>query len=339
MATAAFAPVTGAVDNGKSYNVEKVLRSNIVYSEYYRQLCKITDFMVLVDEIYNEVTHVEPWMSGNARGPSTAFCVLYRLFTLRADGLDDAQIRHLLNHGDSPYIRALGFLYLRYVCPHKELEKYFEPHFGDLEEIAPTSDENEKTTVGQFARDLICDQYYFETIFPRIPEVTRRALVWKIKEAGFSEHPKGCGGVGGSRRGGAEAGARPRSVKAALAVAAGQRAPHVGASAERGRGIDPSSRGTARDARDAYGGDGRERQRRERERSRSRDGGYPRGGGGGGGGDRRVGDGDWRSRSGHRDANRYHPYDKRNDGGGGDRHRSRSRDREASARGSRPRYE
>jgi hypothetical protein len=121
MATAAFAPLTGAVDNGKSYNVEKVLRSNIVYSDYYRQLCKVTDFMTLVDEMYNEVTHVEPWMSGNARGPSTAFCILYRLFTLAPtrklgdDGddetqfLEDTQIKHLLDHGDSPYIRAIGF--------------------------------------------------------------------------------------------------------------------------------------------------------------------------------------------------------------------------------------
>ena len=148
MATAAFAPLTGAVDNGKSYNVERVLRSNIVYSDYYRQLCKVTDFMTLVDEMYNEVTHVEPWMSGNARGPSTAFCILYRLFTLAPsvaseDGesetqmLDDTQIAHLLNHGDSPYIRAIGFLYLRYVCPHKKLITHLEPYFADDERSPP----------------------------------------------------------------------------------------------------------------------------------------------------------------------------------------------------------
>ena len=182
MATAAFAPLTGAVDNGKSYNVERVLRSNIVYSDYYRQLCKVTDFMTLVDEMYNEVTHVEPWMSGNARGPSTAFCILYRLFTLAPsvaseDGehetqmLDDTQIAHLLNHGDSPYIRAIGFLYLRYVCPHKKLITHLEPYFADDERFAPTADPRKETTVGAFVRDLVLDQHYFETIFPRIPEV------------------------------------------------------------------------------------------------------------------------------------------------------------------------
>ena len=116
--SSAFAPLTGAVDNGKSYNLEKVLRSNIVYSDYYRELCKISDFYELVDEVYNEVDHVEPWMSGNARGPSTAFCLLYRLCVME---LDDDQISHLVRHRDSPYIRALGFLYVRYVVDHLSL--------------------------------------------------------------------------------------------------------------------------------------------------------------------------------------------------------------------------
>ena len=51
-----------------------------------------------------QVTHVEPWMSGNARGPSTAFCILHALFVLK---LDTRQMRTMLHHQDSPYIRAV----------------------------------------------------------------------------------------------------------------------------------------------------------------------------------------------------------------------------------------
>ena len=51
-----------------------------------------------------QVTHVEPWMSGNARGPSTAFCVLHRFFEMK---LTARQVRTLLQHEDSPYIRAV----------------------------------------------------------------------------------------------------------------------------------------------------------------------------------------------------------------------------------------
>jgi pre-mRNA-splicing factor 38B len=209
--------------------------------------------MTLVDEMYNEVTHVEPWMSGNARGPSTAFCILYRLFTLAPtrklgdDGddetqfLEDTQIKHLLDHGDSPYIRAIGFLYLRYVCPHKKLLEHLEPYLADDEKFAPTNDPRRETTMGAFVRDLILDQHYFETIFPRIPEVTRRTLVKAIEERGLNTQPAGLGGVGGASRRGDDGRAWPQSSKAALSVNVGQRAPHVKGAAERGRGIDPGA--------------------------------------------------------------------------------------------------
>jgi pre-mRNA-splicing factor 38B len=58
-----------------------------------------------VDEIYENVYHVEPWLSGNARGASTAFCLLHRLFTIPMETHD---IKALLDHHDSPYIRAVS---------------------------------------------------------------------------------------------------------------------------------------------------------------------------------------------------------------------------------------
>ncbi len=57
-------------------------------------------------------------MCGGVRGVgvggiiSSAFCILYRLFVVR---LTRKQVYGLLNHGDSPYIRGIGFLYVRYV--------------------------------------------------------------------------------------------------------------------------------------------------------------------------------------------------------------------------------
>lgn len=41
---------------------------------------------------------------------STAFCLLYKLFTLK---LTRKQVMGLITHTDSPYIRALGFMYIR----------------------------------------------------------------------------------------------------------------------------------------------------------------------------------------------------------------------------------
>lgn len=367
--SSAFAPLTGAVDNGKSYNLEKVLRSNIVYSDYYRELCKISDFYELVDEVYNEVDHVEPWMSGNARGPSTAFCLLYRLCVME---LDDDQISHLVRHRDSPYIRALGFLYVRYVVDHRSVPRWFEPHLADDEPIAPSPGGRE-ISLGAFVRDLALDQYYFETIFPRIPEVTRRALREKIVALGFPGEPAGCGGLGGSRRGESDGRQGPKSVKAALSVNLGQRAPHVQA-LERGRGLDPTSRGPGprdrdrsrdrdrrgsdRDRRGHHHHHHHRRDGRERDAYRSRGGGEhrrpedpsssrdARGGDGDGGrwdrdGDSR--DGDAYSRDAYsRDrggggGGGYHPYRRREDRGGEGRRRSRSASRDRERRRSRSR--
>ena len=360
--SSAFAPLTGAVDNGKSYNLEKVLRSNIVYSDYYRELCKISDFYELVDEVYNEVDHVEPWMSGNARGPSTAFCLLYRLCVME---LDDDQISHLVRHRDSPYIRALGFLYVRYVVDHRSVPRWFEPHLADDEPIAPSPGGRE-ISLGAFVRDLALDQYYFETIFPRIPEVTRRALREKIVALGFPGEPAGCGGLGGSRRGESDGRQGPKSVKAALSVNLGQRAPHVQA-LERGRGLDPTSRGPgprdrdrSRD-RDRRGSDRdrrghhhhHRRDGRERDAYRSRGGGDHRrpedpsssrdARGGDGDGGRWDRDGDAYSRDAYsRDrggggGGGYHPYRRREDRGGEGRRRSRSASRDRERRRSRSR--
>lgn len=50
---------------------------------------------------------MEPWLAGNARGPSTAFCLLYRLCDLKPT---EEEVRATINHEDSVYIRAVSVL-------------------------------------------------------------------------------------------------------------------------------------------------------------------------------------------------------------------------------------
>lgn len=84
--------------------LEKVLSVNIVSSDYFRDLLRLKTYHEVIDEIYVTITHVEPWMTGNCRGPSTAFCLLYKFFLMK---LTVKQMHGLLNHPDSPYIRAV----------------------------------------------------------------------------------------------------------------------------------------------------------------------------------------------------------------------------------------
>ncbi|CAB4042318.1 pre-mRNA-splicing factor 38B-like, partial [Paramuricea clavata] len=94
------------------------------------------------------VDHLEPWergsrktsgqvgMCGGVRGVgaggiiSTAFCLLYKLFTLR---LTRKQVNGLINHTDSPYIRGLGFMYIRFSQPPADLWDWYEPFLEDEE--------------------------------------------------------------------------------------------------------------------------------------------------------------------------------------------------------------
>ncbi|KAF8010242.1 hypothetical protein BT93_J1008 [Corymbia citriodora subsp. variegata] len=68
----------------------------------------------------NQVDHAEPWMTENCCGPSTAFCLLYRFFTME---LTVKPMHGLLKHPDS-----IGFLYLRYATDPKTLWSWCEPY-------------------------------------------------------------------------------------------------------------------------------------------------------------------------------------------------------------------
>jgi pre-mRNA-splicing factor 38B len=88
-----------------SFNLETVLKQNILNSDYFRNDCmKLASWSQLVDVVYEEVDYMEPWMGGNLRGPSTAFCLLYRLFQLKPT---EEEVEATIVHEDSPYIRAV----------------------------------------------------------------------------------------------------------------------------------------------------------------------------------------------------------------------------------------
>ena len=75
-------------------------------------------------------------MCGGVRGVggggivSTCFCLLYKMYTLK---LSKKQVLGLMNHGDSPYIRAIGFMYVRYTQDPKDLYSWFSEYLDDEE--------------------------------------------------------------------------------------------------------------------------------------------------------------------------------------------------------------
>ncbi len=75
-----------------------------------------------------------------------AWIMLLKLLTLR---LSEEQVTILLNHGDSPYLRAMGALYVRYCCEPTQLWRWLGAYADDLEDFAPSRDPEARMTFQQ----------------------------------------------------------------------------------------------------------------------------------------------------------------------------------------------
>jgi len=55
---------------------------------------------------------------------------MYKLYTLK---VTKKQVYALIEHADSPYIRGVGFMFLRYTLPPQLMWDWFEPYLDDEE--------------------------------------------------------------------------------------------------------------------------------------------------------------------------------------------------------------
>eukprot|EP00058_Branchiostoma_floridae_P003344 XP_002588832.1 hypothetical protein BRAFLDRAFT_129046 [Branchiostoma floridae] len=182
--------------NDKTMNLNSLILTNIQSSPYFKNdLFQLKTYHEVIDEIYYKVQHLEPWekgsrntggqtgMCGGVRGVgaggivSTAYCLLYKLFTLK---LTRKQVNGLLQHGDSPYIRGLGFMYIRYTQPPADLWEWYEPYIDDDEELDVKAGTGCMMTVGEMLRSFLGKIEWFSTLFPRIPVPIQKDLEGKL---------------------------------------------------------------------------------------------------------------------------------------------------------------
>ncbi|XP_055946749.1 pre-mRNA-splicing factor 38B-like [Argiope bruennichi] len=184
--------------NEKTMNLNNLILTNILSSHYFKvNLYQLKTYHEVIDEIYYKVNHLEPWekgsrktagqtgMCGGVRGVgaggivSTAFCILYKLFTLK---LTRKQVVGLINHNDSPYIRALGFMYIRYTQPPADLWDWYEPYLEDEEDVDVKAGGGQIMTIGEMLRHFLSKLEWFSTLFPRIPVPIQKDLETKLSD-------------------------------------------------------------------------------------------------------------------------------------------------------------
>ncbi|ELT91290.1 hypothetical protein CAPTEDRAFT_220262 [Capitella teleta] len=178
--------------NEKSMNLNHMILSNIQASPYFKvNLYDLKTYHEVIDEIFYKVNHLEPWekgsrktagqtgMCGGVRGVgaggivSSAYCLLYKLFTLR---LTRKQLVGLLQHTDSPYIRGLGFMYIRYTQPPGEIWDWYVDYLEDEEEIDVRAGGGHVITIGEMCRLFMTKLEWYSTLFPRVPVPIQKSI-------------------------------------------------------------------------------------------------------------------------------------------------------------------
>ncbi|CAG8594847.1 8591_t:CDS:2 [Paraglomus brasilianum] len=170
--------------NEVTMNMNNILYQNIQASPYFKQLYEKKTYHEVIDEIYNHVESLGKFFSHKDlevfATKNLLLLVVDVLWTLR---LSVKQVKGLIDHTDSPHIRALGFLYLRYVCKPADLWEWFEPYLDDEEEIQIQGGSRPVIiTMGKVARQLLLENKWLGTILPRIPVPIAREIEQKIKE-------------------------------------------------------------------------------------------------------------------------------------------------------------
>ena len=83
----------------------------------------------------------------------------------------------MLDHVDSPYIRCVGFLFLRYVAPPSDLWGWYQPYLYDEEPVKIRANPSaSESTVGEFVRGLLTELEYYGTRLPRLPVALEREV-------------------------------------------------------------------------------------------------------------------------------------------------------------------
>ncbi|CAH1785418.1 unnamed protein product [Owenia fusiformis] len=184
--------------NEKTMNMNTMILTNIQSSPYFKvNLFELKTYHEVVDEIYYKVSHMEPWekgsrktsgqtgMCGGVRGVgaggivSSAYCLLYKLYTLK---LTRKQLTGLINHSDSPYIRGIGFMFIRYTQPPADLWSWYEEYLDDEEEIDVKAGGGHSMTIGEMLRQWLTKLEWYSTLFPRLPVPVQKNIMAELSQ-------------------------------------------------------------------------------------------------------------------------------------------------------------
>ena len=142
--------------------------------------------------------------------PTSTWMYLVKLMTLRPTR---RQIKDMLNHVDSPYIRIVAVFFVRYTQPPQDMLHWLGPLLHDDEPLKKQKLDKHDTTVSAIVAQVLTSHQYEDTYFPRLPPKVMKEIQAHIQETGVmvartAQRSRASRGGGGGRAAAARDGKR-----------------------------------------------------------------------------------------------------------------------------------
>lgn len=147
------------------YLVEKIIRSRIYDSKYWKEQCFALTAELLVDKAM-ELRFIGGVFGGNIR-PTPFLCLILKMLQIQPE--KDIVVEFIKNE-EFKYVRALGAFYLRLTGTSIDCYKYLEPLYNDNRKLRRQnrSAQFEIVHIDEFIDELLRSDRVCDIILPRI---------------------------------------------------------------------------------------------------------------------------------------------------------------------------
>ncbi|CAF1111616.1 unnamed protein product [Didymodactylos carnosus] len=147
------------------YLIEKIIRTRIYDSQYWKETCFALSAELLVDKAV-ELKFIGGVYGGNIK-PSAFICLVLKMLQIQPER--DIIIEFIKNE-EFKYVRALGAFYMRLVGTSVECYKYLEPLYNDYRKMKRMnrSGKYELVHVDEFIDELLREERVLDVQLPRL---------------------------------------------------------------------------------------------------------------------------------------------------------------------------
>lgn len=147
------------------YLVEKIIRSRIYDSKFWKEQCFALTAELLVDKAM-EIRYLGGVFGGNIK-PTPFICLILKMLQIQPE--KDIVVEFIKNE-EFKYVRALGAFYLRLTGSAIDCYKYLEPLYNDNRKLRRQNrmGHYELVHMDEFIDDLLREERVNDIILPRI---------------------------------------------------------------------------------------------------------------------------------------------------------------------------